>query len=240
MDYLAFLKYGALGISLALAILSFRLLSKEQDREEVRQPMLNSIKNYLYLAVFLSVFFGLSELANNFFSPQTETSDAGLEHLWNDHFNGFPDSTFQQKLERIGAHIQTDTPKTDTAEICATLLETLENCRAELEKCQSEVADYGTGFYQNVIKLKKALSADPDGWTNLEWAPEKKTAIFEALREIFQRLGYNYADLTDKQLIAKWKLLKSKWTTEDLGYIFQSDISQIVREFLNKYEKNGQ
>ncbi len=71
MDFVNFLSYGAIGISLALAILAYRLLTKVQNSQTERPAIIKQIKNFLWVAVFLSVFFGMMEYAfllNDFFA----------------------------------------------------------------------------------------------------------------------------------------------------------------------------
>ena len=58
----AFLQYGALGLTLALAFLAYRLPRKEQDRPEAREPILKHIRLYLAFAVLAMVVFAATEL----------------------------------------------------------------------------------------------------------------------------------------------------------------------------------
>jgi|AP12_2_1047962.scaffolds.fasta_scaffold08630_2 hypothetical protein len=228
MELIDFLKYGAIGISLALAILSYRLLTKEQDKTDVRIPMLKSIRNYFILAVFLSVFFGLLELSSKVFLREENEQNIALVDIWESHFSEFPDSTLQQKISRISNNLYSKEKIIDTSEICSDIYEELENCRKELET-------FDRGFYQNVIKLKKAVSQDPDGWINIEFQTKTKPEVINSLKGIFKSLGENYDNLTDEDIVLKWKSFKSKWSNEKLGYIFHSDVSEIVKEFLEKY-----
>lgn len=57
-----FLGYGAIGIALASAILSFRLLVAEQKKENPSEPILKMIKLFIGLTVFFALFFGFTEL----------------------------------------------------------------------------------------------------------------------------------------------------------------------------------
>ena len=230
MEFLDFLKYGAIGISLALAILSYRLLSKEQDQKEVRLPMLKSIKSYFMLAVFLSVFFGLLEVATKVFFQQGSSQNTDIENIWEAHFSDFPDSTVSQKTQRISNAINSANVEIDTSEICEDVYNQLTNVRAKL-------ATYDKGFYQNIIKLKQSLSDDPDGWVNIDYNTSAKADVINALKGIFRSMGNNYDNLSDEEMVAKWKQLKSRWTDIKLQYIFNSDVTGIVREFIKTYEE---
>jgi hypothetical protein len=58
MDQLNFYKllsYGAIGLGCILAVLSFFLLRKEQDKPQPRQVMLHAIKMYMAFSLFLTV-----------------------------------------------------------------------------------------------------------------------------------------------------------------------------------------
>jgi hypothetical protein len=48
------LKYGALGLGLALAILVYRLLRSEQRREVSREPILKAIRLYMLFSLLLA------------------------------------------------------------------------------------------------------------------------------------------------------------------------------------------
>ena len=61
LNFIDFLAYGAIGIALALAILAYRLLSREQKNEQVREPMLKAIRNYFVLSIVLSLFLELEK-----------------------------------------------------------------------------------------------------------------------------------------------------------------------------------
>ena len=227
MELIDFLKYGAMGISLALAILSYRLLSKEQDKENVREPMLKSIKNYFILAVLLSVFFGVIEIVGKVFLQGNKEQSAEIDEIWKANFNKLPDTTYKQKVKRISDNINSDS-KTDTAEVCSEII-------LELEKYKQLAAEYDKGFYQNIIKLRKSLTADPDGWINLDFQTARKSEIISSLKGILNSLGNNYDNLPDEEIVTKWKLLKRNWSNDKTGYVFLSDIPQIVKEYLKTY-----
>ena len=228
MDFVNFLSYGAIGISLALAILSYRLLTKEQNSETERPAMLKQIKNFLGVAVFLSVFFGLMEFASQVFISKDAASAAELEMIWDRHFSQYPDSTVDQKAGRISEFLAHPPEQVDTAIICGTYID-------ELDQLKLKLAKYDIGFYENIVKLKNQLKLDPDGWSNLDHDTEIKTEIFNALRNIFRSLGFDYEELTNEEIVTEWKAYKSSWETEKLGYIFNSDITQLVKKYLDTY-----
>ncbi|MCB0578679.1 MAG: hypothetical protein KDD10_05155 [Phaeodactylibacter sp.] len=56
-----YLEYGAIGLCLALFILSYRSLSKEQEKDAPNESILKTIKLYMGLSLVLAVFFGVKE-----------------------------------------------------------------------------------------------------------------------------------------------------------------------------------
>ena len=228
MEFIDFLSYGAIGISLALAILSYRLLTKEQNSQAERPLMLKQIKNFLWVAVFLSVFFGLMELTGQIIQDRSGRSDTELEKIWDVHFSHFPDSTVDQKADRIADFLVDPPEEIDTTVICRAYID-------ELEQLKTKLAGYDIGFYENIVKLKNQLKLDPDGWSNLDHQIESKNEIVSALKNIFRSLGFNYDDLTNEEIVGKWKSYKSSWETEQLGYIFNSDISQLVKKYVDTF-----
>jgi hypothetical protein len=57
-----FLAYGAIGIAMACAILSYRLLLNEQKKADPNESVLKMIKLFIGLTVFFALFFGVIEL----------------------------------------------------------------------------------------------------------------------------------------------------------------------------------
>ncbi len=236
MDYLNFLKYGAIGVSLALAIFSYRLLSREQDKPEVRLPILNTIKLYFGFALALSLFFGMVEFFTLGKKSSLETApNEAIDRLWAKHFKAFPDTTLEQKVDRIGDNLSPE--KVDTAAVCREFIRLNEECQEELDKLQEMLKDYDRGFYQNVIKLQKLRNKDNDGWINITFQPETKQEVYQALRDIFTGLrleSKDYHALTDQQIIEEWRQFKRRYAADkDLVYIYNSDISVLVRSFLD-------
>lgn len=228
LNFLDFLKYGALGIALALAILSYRLLSKEQDKDEVREPMLKSIRHYLFFAVVLSLFFGTVELLTEKQQGRNQCEIAVLD-IWEKNFSHFNDSTLTQKIKRIGSFTDNYESYLDTNTICKEIEE-------KLRDCEEELLESNRGFYPGITKLRKAVDNDPDGWINIEFNKTEKNEIYRILRRIFISLGEaDDLNMSDDRVIEKWKNLKKQWSEENSNYIFRSDIPELVRIYLNKF-----
>lgn len=77
-----FLAYGAIGIAMACAILSYRLLLNEQKKADPSESMLKMIKLFIGLTVFFALFFGMIELFKDRGSA-TMTIQAAAEHIRN-------------------------------------------------------------------------------------------------------------------------------------------------------------
>lgn len=228
LNLLDFLKYGALGIALALAILSYRLLSKEQDKEEVREPILKSIRYYLFFAVILSLFFGTVELVSEN-DNEGEQAKMAISALWEENFSHLNDSTLEQKINRIRNLPGNYDSKVDTSEVCKTLEE-------KLIECEQELLEVNQGFYSVITKLRKAVDKDPDGWINIEFNKDEKEEIYSTLEKIYISLGESDdLNLSDEKIIEKWKKLKRNWSEENHKYIFRSDVPELVRIYLNKF-----
>lgn len=230
MEFLDFLKYGAIGISLALAVLSYRLLSKEQEKDTERPAILKSIKTYMLLTLVLSLFFGLMELVPKMTQTSTESGE-DVEQLWKQYFIQYNDSTPEQKLTRIRNFLQQKITETDTLEVCEKYLQQLEQCRAEL-------ASYDIGFYQNIIKLKRKIQSSPDGWINLRFDTESKSDLLNLLKATFNSLGYDCNKDNSEAIIAKWESTKKTWADKQLEYVFNSDVTELIRLYLKTYEGN--
>jgi len=228
MEFLDFLKYGAIGISLALAILSYRLLSKEQDKTEVRVPILNSIKIYFLFALLLSVFFGSTEIVTTIFGTKEPKTNHAIENIWAAHYSQFPDSTLAQKIDRISKSVVSEEDTASAA--CREIAQ-------ELKKCKEELKNFDGGFYQNVIKLQNLLRKDSDNWINLGYQTENKQDVVHILKSLFGSMGENCDSFSDLEILEKWKTYKAKWSgdPEKMGYIFHSDVAQIVKVFLAKF-----
>ena len=72
MDIVQILKLGLPGLVFLLSLLSYRLLTKEQDKKSPSQLILKSIKQYMYLNIFLAVLtVSGSYIEDKFFSNST-------------------------------------------------------------------------------------------------------------------------------------------------------------------------
>lgn len=226
MDFINFLKYGAIGIALALAILSYRLLSKEQEKDTERPGFLRSIRNFMWLAIFLSVFFGLLEIVPLLLNNNKSDSNSFVVNVWSNYFSQFNDSTAEQKERRISAYIENSQRGTDTALICKQYIDKLEQYSTENDN----------GFYQNIIKLKKKLQTSPDGWINLRFETSTKSETLQLLRNIFISLGSDCNGCTNEEIISNWETLKKGWADKQLNYVFSSDITELIKVYLRTYE----
>ena len=226
MDYLALLKYGAIGLCVILFIVSTRLLSKEQGRDEVRQPVLNSIRLYLGAAVLLSIFFGLTE----FFSPEetNDTMEATINTVWERQFGSFTqDTTLALKMKRL------KTGPISTPNLVNT--EELETLQSELAQCSENLKEVDHAFYSNIVKLKKSISDYGDS-INLSFRPEEKQQVFEIMEELLLKLNIlETHDNSHSDIARKWIQLKRSWINTNHGLVLDSDVPHIVRTYLNIY-----
>ena len=72
MDIIEILKLGLPGLVFLLSLLSYRLLTKEQDKKSPSQLILRSIRQYMYLNIFLAVLtVSGSLIENEFFADST-------------------------------------------------------------------------------------------------------------------------------------------------------------------------
>ncbi len=85
---LPFLQYGALGLTAVLAFLAYRLLRKEQDRPEPREPILRHIRLYVAFAVLAMIVFAATELVTGSGEPDGE---AGVRGVPPDSAGALPD-----------------------------------------------------------------------------------------------------------------------------------------------------
>ena len=246
MEFIDFLKYGAIGIALVLAILSFRLLSKEQEKEKADKLILNSIRNYMIFALVITFLFGFLE----FFKPGSTTPDnealTQLERLWKINFSGEQlDTTLTLKVDRLEAFLRkpaspsTPNEPIDIAVVCKEQNDKIKDLESQLAAAQRSEG----GFYGSITKLRRELSKDPDGWTNLKFHRENKTGIFDALSSIFQKLDLDIAPGSSQDDIYKaWRNLKRRWWVnkegderDHLKNVYSSDIAELVRIYLANF-----
>lgn len=196
MNFLEFLNYGAIGITLALAILSYRLLSKEQDQPQVREPMLGSIRNYMAFTLIIAVLFAITEFIAPLFSKD-KTAEK-VDNLWANHVftDEVKDSSFtlDQKIAQIGHLLKTNNSfpdpghgPIDASKVCEVIQDSLDHYKNELALCNNG------GFYKQIDLLSETI----DGYVkkgegrsiNINHEPEKKEDIFKSLIFIFSYLG---------------------------------------------------
>jgi len=87
MDIIEILKLGLPGLVFLLSLLSYRLLTKEQDKKNPSQLILRSIKQYMYLNIFLAILtMSGSIIEEEFFAGSDSTvfnvkADTGIRKL---------------------------------------------------------------------------------------------------------------------------------------------------------------
>lgn len=225
MDFLNYLQYGAIGIAMALAILTFRLLSKEQEREEVRENMMKAIKSFMVITVAVPVFFGVTELLN-----ADKKYKEALDGIWQENFGSLPDSTLNQRINKINLTLHKIQKEDNEIADCES-----DSLEALLKICQSSNDDAGNEFYLDIIQLRKEIQKF-GGSVNLEFEPENKLQVFQLLGKIFNTLEIAIEDKTSKEGVLKeWKKLKASFTTKDGKYINNSDILGVVKKYVDLY-----
>lgn len=227
MELLEGLKYGAIGLCVIMFIFSTRLLLKEQNREgEARVPILNMIKMFLGAAVFLSLFFGLSEV----FKPKRIDKDieSSINRIWEENYFNSIDTTLQLKLNRIKSKAQNIDVFIDTSTVCEDVITKLNHCETNLKEIDHQ-------FYSNIVKLKKEIDKNGES-INIDWDKANKRNIYKIIEDIFIKLDeLNAINNSDEVIRAKWKEYKKKWSKKDHKYVLYSDVPQLVRQYLNKF-----
>lgn len=218
-ELLEFLKYGAIGIALALAVLSYKLLAREQDKTEVRPPVLNTIKFYFIFSIFLSLLFAGVELYSAVGVKSGNNQE--LDELHKTFLGNRPDSTDHQKTAAL-------------TNLVNELQQSNEKLTAQLESINKE--DESLDFYKNVSDLSAFVNQY--GGINLAFQPNAKQEVFNTLNKLFIRLELcdNYIE-TNEAVINQWKSLKAKWSNESLQWIHNSDMGTLVRHYLNIQNK---
>lgn len=229
--FLEFLKYGAIGIAMALAVLSYRLLSKEQDRENVREPMLKSIRNYFMMAILLSAFFGGIEVLTKVWS----TSDTNLN---DSELSERISILYRKKLQPKYGSKKTDEQMDIIEDVVEQGLKDNPDCSlCEKERvallAKIENAQRGI-FVDAVMELQKLVDNDPTHSVNITHMVEQKEMHFSLLAQI---LNYIYDETLDGSSIEaiqeNWKKFKQRYHRKDVEFILGSDISQLL-----KYSRN--
>lgn len=73
LNILEILKIGLPGLVFLLSILSYRLLSKEEEKEHPHIGVLHLIRNFMYINVILAVLTLIPPIIDYYFVPKTQT-----------------------------------------------------------------------------------------------------------------------------------------------------------------------
>ena len=72
MDIIEILKLGLPGLVFLLSLLSYRLLSMEQKKHEPSQAILQSIRQYMNVNIFLAVLTVAAPVADSLYTPSSK------------------------------------------------------------------------------------------------------------------------------------------------------------------------
>lgn len=235
--FLEFLKYGAIGIAMVLAVLSYRLLSKEQEKENVREPMLKSIRNYFLLSIVLSLFFGITEITTVLITPsgtnsQVDITEEKVNSLYNRQLKDHGDKTLEEKLTKIEYFVQRGVDsKYDSSG---------EQLRNQLSLAQKELATMkGQRYVDAVYALRDLVDADSLNFINIRHQPWNKERHYKLLYQILSHLSKVDATAKNqKQLLQKaWEDFKNSYAfiseKNPSYYIVKSDIDELVKFGIN-------
>ena len=233
MELIDALKYGAIGLCAILFIVSARLLTKEQNRQnDARQPILNMIKWFLASTVLLAVFFGLLELLKP--NKINATIENAITSVWESRYSEhLSDTTLILKARRVKNGANDLLIPVDSSKICEEVIRELEKYKAERSGIEYE-------FYTYIIKLKKEIN-DKGGTINVDFNPNNnKKEVYEILEYIFLNLEKtDNQNMSDDEIRAMWKQYKRTWATKNFKFIDYWDVAQIVREYLDKFYPNN-
>lgn len=233
LGFIDFLTYGAIGIALALSILSYRLLSKEQKRDDVREIMLKYIRTFFMLSIVLSLFFGITEMVKAASDEDQNGKQQIISEIWNAELKSHNDTSLYDKQLRIVEYIRRGKTAGNSAE-CNT-----EELEAKLKEAQSLNHSLGSGFYATINKLRKRISDFADNNINLFFDQEKKGDVYKLLEDIFISLGeFESRDQPISEIQKKWVSFKEKYTASHPRFVLQSDITLLVKEYLTKFPAN--
>lgn len=229
--FLEFLKYGAIGIAMVLVVLSYRLLSKEQDREMVREPMLKSIKSYITLALIITAFFGITEIVSLTISNKSDSVglNTEIERVYKRNFKDGTDKSVEEKLAAIDESLRDGKKSINTED------QDKEKEIAELEKIIQQ-ANFGE-YVDVVLQIKDSIDQSKRNFINLTHNEESKSHYYQMLGKILSYL--KLFDASEKssnaQILAKWAELKRTYAylgnenTNRVEWIVGSDISQLLK-----------
>ena len=79
LNVLEILKLGAIGLGFLLALLSYRLLVKEQSQTEPRESILKAVRTYMIFALTLVLIASIGEFVNPKKTSTTEDDDFNFE-----------------------------------------------------------------------------------------------------------------------------------------------------------------
>lgn len=231
--FLEFLKYGAIGIAMVLAVLSYRLLSKEQEKEHVREPMLKSIRNYFLLSIILSLFFGVTEIATTLIPDsnsvtQVDTTKEKVNSLYQRQLKGQGDNNIDEKLSKIEYFVQRGVNSKYDSDG-----EALKN---QLADAQKEIATLRAERYVNAVyALRDLVDADSLHFINIRHQPWNKERHYKLMYEILSHLSkIESAAKNQKELIrTSWEEFKKTYAfisdKNPSYYIVKSDIDELVK-----------
>lgn len=237
LNFIDFLAYGAIGIALALAILSYRLLSREQQKDQVREPMLKSIRNYFILSIILSLFFGTGEVISMFAGGDGQSSEAAITELWDLHLLDHPEGehkevTSKEKKKKI-LELMKHGKDSHISENKDAIIRTLED---SLKKEVNVNGQLGGSFYVNFEKFRRGFNHLTSGnWIYLKSRADK-AELFALMQKVFESMGLDIPKLSNAQLIAEWMELKKRWRTDKTDHIERSDFTKLVQIYLKDNE----
>lgn len=230
--FLEFLKYGAIGIAMVLVVLSYRLLSKEQDKEHVREPMLKSIKSYIILALVLAAFFGITEIVSLMIAPEANNDGlkSKVEGVYERNLSDNNDTTIDDKLKSIELALR---------ESLAPLKQ--DNCdslKEENKLLLEEVKSAKYGIYVDVVfRLQDMVADAPGKFINLTHHREEKGEYYEMLGQIL-----SFLDLIEEEekndnsrILEAWQAKKKTYAyladkeKNRSDWIVKSDITQLLK-----------
>ena len=239
LNFIDFLAYGAIGIALALAILAYRLLSREQKNDQVREPMLRAIRNYFVLSIVLSLFFGTGEVISMFAGVDPQSSDEVIGELWDLHVLDHPE----------GEHAQIS-PKEKKRKMLELMklgkdYDVSLNKDVIIDSLQKEVDAHGQlkgSFYVNFEKFRRGFNDLTSGnWIYLK-SRSDKSELFTLMKQVFASMGKDAEEQTNAQLIAEWIALKKRWRIlvpnkpDRSDHIERSDFTKLVQVYLKDSE----
>lgn len=229
MELIDALKYGAIGLSAILFIVSSRLLIKEQNREnDARQAILNMIKWFLTATFLLAIFFGALEFLNP--NKNNTTIEDAITEVWECHHSEhLSDTTILLKADRIRNKAHDWSSTIDSAKVCEELI-------GELEKYKAEQSSIEYEFYTYIIRLKKEVN-EKGGTINVDYNPNNdKKKVYEILEYIFINLEESdKQNMSEEEIRTNWKQYKRTWATNNFKFIDYWDVAQLVREYLDKF-----